>query len=90
MFFANPLFLIGLVAVAIPIAVHLFSFRRYRKVYFSNVDRIADLRDETRRSSRLRQLLLLAARILAIVFLVLAFAQLGTVGSVSVMGCSAK
>lgn len=75
MFFANPLFLIGLVAVAIPIAVHLFSFRRYRKVYFSNVDRIADLRDETRRSSRLRQLLLLAARILAIVFLVLAFAQ---------------
>ena len=75
MFFANPLFLIGLVAVGIPIAVHLFSFRRYKKVYFSNVDRIADLRDETRRSSRVRQLLLLAARILAIIFLVLAFAQ---------------
>ncbi|MBR1516930.1 MAG: BatA domain-containing protein [Bacteroidales bacterium] len=75
MFFANPLFLIGMVAVAVPVLVHLFSFRRYRKVYFSNVERIAELRDETQRQSRLRQLLLLAARILTIVFLVLAFAQ---------------
>lgn len=75
MFFANPLFLIALVAVGIPIAVHLFSFRRYRKVYFSNVDRIIELRDETRRQLQLRQWLLLAARILTVVFLVLAFAQ---------------
>ena len=75
MFFANPLFLIALVAVAIPVAVHLFNFRRYRKIYFSNVERIEQLRDETRRQSRLRDLLLLAARIMAIVFLVLAFAQ---------------
>ncbi|MBR1792221.1 MAG: BatA domain-containing protein [Bacteroidales bacterium] len=62
-------------AVGVPIVVHLFSFRRYRKVYFSNVERIEELRDETRRQSQLRQWLLLSARILAIVFLVLAFAQ---------------
>ena len=72
---SSPLFLIGLVAVAIPVIVHLFNFRRYRKVYFSNVDYLEQLQTETRRQSRLRQLLILAARILAIVFLVLAFAR---------------
>lgn len=75
MSFASPLFLLGLLAVAIPIVVHLFNFRRYRKVYFSNVDRLEQLQTETRRQSNLRQLLILAARILAIVFLVLAFAR---------------
>lgn len=75
MSFASPLFLIGLIAVAIPIIVHLFNFRRYKKVYFSNVDQLEQLQTETRRQSNLRQLLILAARILAIVFLVLAFAR---------------
>ncbi|MBR1850611.1 MAG: BatA domain-containing protein [Bacteroidales bacterium] len=75
MIFANPLMLIGLIAVAIPIAVHLFNFRRYRKVMFSNVDHLTAMHNETRRRSNLRQLLILAARILAIVFLVLAFAR---------------
>lgn len=75
MTFASPLFLLGLLAVAIPIAVHLFHFRRYKKVYFSNVEFLEAIQSETRRQSRLRQLLILAARILAIVFLVLAFAQ---------------
>ena len=58
---SSPLFLIGLVAVAIPVIVHLFNFRRYRKVYFSNVDYLEQLQTETRRQSRLRQLLILAA-----------------------------
>lgn len=73
--FVNPLFLIGLVAIALPILVHLFNFRRYKKVYFSNVDLLQQLQSETKKQSQLRQLLVLLARILAIVFLVLAFAQ---------------
>lgn len=75
MSFTSPLFLIGLLAVAVPIVVHLFNFRRYKKVYFSNVDKLEQLQSETRRQSTLRQLLILAARVLAIVFLVLAFAR---------------
>lgn len=75
MIFTNPLFLWGLLAVAIPIAVHLFNFRRYKKVYFSNVDRLMELHTESRRRNDLRRWLVLAMRILAIVFLVLAFAQ---------------
>lgn len=75
MIFANPTFLWGLLAVLIPIAVHLFNFHRYRTVYFSNVDRLAELQAESRRTSKLRRWLLLSLRILAIVFIVLAFAQ---------------
>ena len=75
MIFANPLFLWGLLALAIPIAVHLFQFRRYKKVYFSNVDRLTALQTESRRRSNLRRWLVLLMRCLAIIFLVLAFAQ---------------
>ena len=75
MLFSSPLFLIGLVAVAVPIVVHLFNLRRYKKVYFSNVERLEELKSETRRKSTIRQLLILATRIMAIVFLVLAFAR---------------
>lgn len=75
MIFSNPLFLIALIAVAIPIVVHLFNFRRYRKVYFSNVQFLEELQTETKRQSKLREYLVLATRILAIIFLVLAFAQ---------------
>jgi hypothetical protein len=73
--FVNPLYLIGLVAIAIPIIVHLFNFRRFRKVYFTNVKFIEELRQQTQKQSQLRHLLILAMRILAITALVLAFAQ---------------
>lgn len=75
MIFSQPAFLWGLLAVTIPIAVHLLNFRRYRKVYFSNVERLSEMQTEQRRRNNLRQWLILAARVLAVVFLVLAFAQ---------------
>lgn len=75
MIFTNPAFLWGLLAVAIPIAVHLFNFRRYKKIYFSNVDKLVELHTESRRRNDLRRWLVLLMRILAIVFVVLAFAQ---------------
>lgn len=75
MLFSHPAFLWGLLAVLIPVAVHLFNFRRYRKVYFSNVELLTELQTESRRQHKLRQWLVLAARVLAIVFLVLAFAR---------------
>ena len=75
MIFGNPAMLWGLLAVLIPVVVHLFNFRRYKKVYFSNVDQLVDLRTESRRHNNLRQWLVLAMRVLAIDFLVLAFAQ---------------
>ncbi|MBO4751743.1 MAG: BatA domain-containing protein [Bacteroidales bacterium] len=75
LYFANPLMLIALVAVLIPIIIHLVKLRRYKKVYFSNTEMLSELQSEQRNSSRLREWLVLAARVLAITLLVLAFAQ---------------
>ena len=73
--FANPLFLIALSAILIPIIIHLFNFRRYKTVYFSNVKMLEEVLLKTKKESRLLQYLVLALRILAIAALVLAFAQ---------------
>ncbi len=73
--FANPLFLIALSAILIPIIIHLFNFRRYKTVYFSNVKMLEEVLLKTKKESRLLQYLVLALRILAIAALVFAFAQ---------------
>jgi hypothetical protein len=73
--FLFPAFLFGLLAIAIPIIIHLFNFRRFKTVYFSNVSFLKEVKEETASRSRIKHLLVLAARILAITFLVLAFAQ---------------
>ena len=75
MILSSPIFLLGLVAFGIPIAIHLLQLRRYKKVYFSNVDALQELQNENRRQHRLRQWLVLAMRILAVIFVVLAFCR---------------
>lgn len=73
--FLFPTFLFALFTIAIPIIIHLFSFRQYKTVYFSNVSFLKDIKKESQNKSRLKQLLILLARILTIIFLVFAFAQ---------------
>lgn len=73
--FLFPTFLIGLAAIAIPIIIHLFNFRKYKKVYFTNVQFLKELKQESDSKSKLKEWLILAMRILAIACLVLAFAQ---------------
>lgn len=73
--FLFPTFLFGLAAIAIPVIIHLFNFRRYKKVYFTNVRFLKELKQESDSKSRLKEYLILAMRILAVAFLVLAFAQ---------------
>ena len=75
MSFLHPYFLFGLAAVAIPIIIHLFDFRRTKKVYFSNTQLLHQVKESTRSFYNLKHLLILLIRILFIVFLVLAFAQ---------------
>ncbi|MCO6478517.1 MAG: BatA domain-containing protein [Phaeodactylibacter sp.] len=73
--FLYPTFLFALAALAIPIILHLFYFRRFKKVYFTNVRFLKEVKEETSARSKLRNLLVLLMRLLAIAFLVLAFAQ---------------
>ncbi len=73
--FLYPAFLFALLSLAIPVIIHLFYFRRFKKVYFSNVRFLKEIKEETSSRSRLRNLVVLAMRLLALLFLVLAFAQ---------------
>jgi len=73
--FVNPGFLYGLFTISIPIIIHLFNFRRFKKIYFSNVSFLKELKQQTQKQSRLKHLLILIMRILAIAAMVLAFAQ---------------
>jgi hypothetical protein len=73
--FLSPIYLYGLSLLIIPIIIHLFNFRRYKKVLFTNVRFLQELKEETTRVSRLKHLLVLLTRLLAIAFIVLAFAQ---------------
>jgi hypothetical protein len=75
MMFVYPLFLWALAAISVPIIIHLFNFRRYKKVYFTNVKFLKELKQESKSKSRLKALLILLTRCLAIICLVLAFSQ---------------
>jgi len=75
MLFLYPAFLFGLLTLAIPILIYLFNFRRYQKVYFSNVQFLKNIQEQQSNRKNIKERLILAARMLALVFLVLAFAK---------------
>ena len=73
--FLAPGFLFALLAIAIPIIIHLFNFRKFKKVYFSNVRFLKLVQIQTSSRQHLKDRLILASRILALTFLVFAFAR---------------
>lgn len=73
--FLHPSFLWALLALAIPVIIHLFHFRRFKKVYFTNVKYLQEIKEETSSRNKVKNLLVLLARMLAVAALVLAFAQ---------------
>ena len=62
-----------LLFLLVPIIVHLFNFRRAKKLLFTNVKFIRKISSETKSKTRLKHLLILGSRILIFVFLTLAF-----------------
>ena len=74
MSFLNPSFLWALFAMAIPVIIHLINFRKPKVVYFSNTAFIEDVKKETRTKTKLKQILILIARMLTIAMLVFVFA----------------
>ena len=73
--FKHPEFLYFLFLLVIPILVHLFQLRRFKKEYFTNVKLLHELSIQTRKSSVIKKWLLLFTRLLLLAFLVIAFAQ---------------
>ena len=75
MTFLQPGILWGLLALAVPIIVHFFNLQRPKKVLFSNVAFVKEVKKTVVRRVRFKQWLLLLLRLLAITGLVLAFAN---------------
>ena len=75
MLFKNPELLYFLFLLIIPILIHLFQLQRFQKTAFTNVKFLKEIEQQTRKSSKLKKLLILITRILLFTSLILAFAQ---------------
>ncbi len=73
--FAHPAYLWGLLAIALPILVHLFNQRRPRPLAFGAIEFVLRSQRQKARRLRLRQILLLALRCLLIAAVALALAR---------------
>ena len=73
--FLAPLFLAGAVAAAVPIAIHLFHRRTEPVIDFAAMRFLRRAPVEHSRRRRLRELILLALRVAALLLLAFAFAR---------------
>lgn len=73
--FKHPEILYFLFLLVIPILVHLFQLRRFKKEYFTNVRFLKELSIQTRKSSKIKKWLLLVTRLLLLTCIIIAFAQ---------------
>ena len=72
--FLYPNMLWCLFALAIPIIIHLFNFRRHKIVYFSNTATLKTIEQENAKTKKLKYIIALIMRMLFIAGLVFAFA----------------
>lgn len=73
--FKHPEILYFLFLLIVPVLVHLFQFRKFKKEYFTNVQFLKSISIQTRKSSKLKKWLLLASRLLLLFCVIMAFAQ---------------
>jgi len=85
MIFLNPAILFGLLAASIPVIIHLFNLRKLKKIDFSTLAFLKELQKNKIRKIKLKQWILLALRVLIILFVVMAFAR-PTLQSVKIGG----
>lgn len=75
MTFLNPAVLIGLLAAAIPVIIHLLNLRKLKKIEFSTLAFLKELQKNKIRKIKIKQWLLLVLRVLIVLFIVMAFAR---------------
>ena len=73
--FKHPELLYALFLLVIPIFIHLFQLRRFKKLEFSNLDFLKRVRIKTRKSSQLKKWLILLTRMAIFTCIILAFSQ---------------
>lgn len=75
MSFLYPSFLWALTALSVPIIIHLFNFRKTQRIFFSSNRFLKQVQEATSAKRRLKHYLILASRLLFLLFLVIVFAQ---------------
>ena len=73
--FLNIAFLAGLVAVGVPILIHLLNRRRVKRIKFSSLEFLDEVNRQRMRRVNLTRILILVLRAMAVLFLVIAFAR---------------
>lgn len=73
--FKHPELLYALLLLIIPIIVHFFQLRKFRKEAFTNVKFLKKVEIQARKSSQLKKWLVLLSRLLALAAIIIAFAQ---------------
>ena len=73
--FLAPLYLLGALAIAVPLALHLYRRRTDEVLEFSSIAWLQAVPVETQQRRRLRDWLLLALRVAALLLLAAAFAR---------------
>ena len=75
MSFLYPSFLWALLALAIPVIIHLFNFRKTTQVLFSNNRFLKEVKEATTAKRRLKHYLILFSRLVFLFFLIITFCQ---------------
>lgn len=75
MHFKHPELLYALFFLIIPLLVHLFQLRKFKKEKFTNVKFLRKASLQTRKSAQLKKWLILCTRILLLTAIIFAFAQ---------------
>lgn len=73
--FLYPSFLWALATLSIPIVIHLFNFRKTQRIFFSSNRFLKQVQQATSAKRKLKHYLILASRMLFLLFLVFVFAQ---------------
>ena len=88
--FLNPLALIGLLAAAIPIVLHFLNLRKLKIIEFSSLRFLKELQKTKIRKLKIKQIILLILRTLAVIFIIISLARPAIEGTLPGFGSYSK
>ena len=71
--FSKPSIFYYLLLLAIPVIIHLFNFRKYKKIYFSSIKFLKDIEQKTKSKYEIKRWVILLTRIILTTSVILAF-----------------
>ena len=75
MLFEKPDILFFLLFLIIPVLIHMLNLKKYKKIYFSNIELIEKVTSKKKKISRLKDFLLLLTRLLVLSSIIIAFSK---------------